>query len=1005
MLTALLTLQISNYKLMCFSHKKWKTSYNGIDYLSRCFDPHLKEIQMNNKFRFTMNVVTVLVVLALSAILAVPALADDGAPPAEAPVETAPPAEEPVAEPQAEEVAPEPVMTPEATTPEEQAVLPDEPSAAELIEQLPEGTEVVVLDENGEALPLASQEAAEAVQFQDPMWCPAGVTPHGAGCSIPYGSLEDLINDIINFPHNLLPSGNGVIWIQAPVVPGDPDASVNPIVIDGSLLVGAVSPFANMVNFSLTLKGGWSGGTNTTIDANNPSVFDVPISIINWNGNVTLSNIVIANTDSSVVGNDAALRIQTTKNIQLDNVTVEGNDNTDGGSVRHGASLENQSGTGTVVINNGAFNDNEGDGLIVNSAGIVTLNGLVAHNNDEDGAYINNTFALTDKAVIMKGFKNFSNNGGNGLEIKSDGVLTISNLMANNNGGTGAILNNSTSIGNLGVTLTGLNSFAGNDGAGLDILSHGNIAVSNVNALGNGGDGAVLDNCDGLNCSVLLAKTIKLTGLNNFSSNGLEGLEIRSFGSISLANLISIGNGGDGAFIDNAIANAILVDSVGTIGFTGYSIFNDNTGDGLEAKSNGNISMSNVTADGNTGGQGISITADKTGTGVANVTISGTNSFSGNADAGLEINADGKVTLYNVTANNNVNNGVHIVDPTASMSVILYGTNRISENGTDGLVIDSNGPITIYSLTANENGGHGAHLFNNVNLLKPYNVTLAGSNTFNLNDTHGLYVTTYGSMLISNLTANGNGGGAAFGSGAYLDNCSYNGSTCDVTVPKSITLSGYVRTSDNLDDGVYISSLGAVSLSNIIANGNNSNGVEVDNSYNPLVLQNITLKGNNFLNENTDSGLYVMSYGSISMSNLTANWNGENGAYLNNCDGSSPGFGCTALTVKGITLSGVNSFIGNQDNGLYFDATGSVSLARVTAEDNGSAAGEDGIKGYSGANITLTCSHTINNLFGSGYDLAAFATLSLKGFYSNFNALLDVGTGTTVSKTKPCALP
>ena len=48
---------------------------------------------------------------------------------------------------------------------------------------IPEGTDVVVLDENGNALPLASTEAAEIIATGDPMWCPDGVAPGGAGCT------------------------------------------------------------------------------------------------------------------------------------------------------------------------------------------------------------------------------------------------------------------------------------------------------------------------------------------------------------------------------------------------------------------------------------------------------------------------------------------------------------------------------------------------------------------------------------------------------------------------------------------------------------------------------------------------------------------------------------------------------------------------------------------------------------------------------------------------------
>src|SRR5690348_15957218 len=83
---------------------------------------------MKSKLRFKVNIVMILTILTFSATWTVPALADD----------TPPPPEE---------------------TP---------------LEQLPEGTEIVVLDEVGDVVPLATEEAAQAVLVGDPIWCPTG---------------------------------------------------------------------------------------------------------------------------------------------------------------------------------------------------------------------------------------------------------------------------------------------------------------------------------------------------------------------------------------------------------------------------------------------------------------------------------------------------------------------------------------------------------------------------------------------------------------------------------------------------------------------------------------------------------------------------------------------------------------------------------------------------------------------------------------------------------------
>lgn len=47
---------------------------------------------------------------------------------------------------------------------------PDE-GVATILDQLPENTDVVVLDEQGEIVPMATQEAADIIESVDPMWC------------------------------------------------------------------------------------------------------------------------------------------------------------------------------------------------------------------------------------------------------------------------------------------------------------------------------------------------------------------------------------------------------------------------------------------------------------------------------------------------------------------------------------------------------------------------------------------------------------------------------------------------------------------------------------------------------------------------------------------------------------------------------------------------------------------------------------------------------------------
>src|ERR1700690_167486 len=98
---------------------------------------------MNTTVRFRALILSVLLVLALSAIAAAPVLADSGA-------GTPPPG---------------------ATGPARATGR----SSSNPLSQFPSGTKVVVLDKQGNKVPLGSLAAADIVTGGDPIWCPSSV--------------------------------------------------------------------------------------------------------------------------------------------------------------------------------------------------------------------------------------------------------------------------------------------------------------------------------------------------------------------------------------------------------------------------------------------------------------------------------------------------------------------------------------------------------------------------------------------------------------------------------------------------------------------------------------------------------------------------------------------------------------------------------------------------------------------------------------------------------------
>ena len=211
----------------------------------------------------------------------------------------------------------------------------------------------------------------------------------------------------------LKPNTNGTIWILGGANGG------SAVSIDGSNLVS----FGLWANFALTLKGAWNGlGTNTTTAS--ASSFTVPISITNWNNNVTLSDITISGTS----GVPAGLTVTTTKNITLTRVQSNGNSN-------EGAYLDNSVGTGTVTVTSSQFNTNGTDGLDVYSNGMIALSTVTANSNSGGvGAYLDNSLAFFPQAVNITGTNNtFNNDYLNGLLVFSFGNITAGNLHADGN--------------------------------------------------------------------------------------------------------------------------------------------------------------------------------------------------------------------------------------------------------------------------------------------------------------------------------------------------------------------------------------------------------------------------------------------------------------------------------------------------------------------------------------------------------------------------------------------
>ena len=549
-------------------------------------------------------------VLLVAAVQPSLALADEATPPAE---ETQPPPPTPVPEEveeteqapeqegQAEEPTAEPAEAPtEEPTAEAAEAATEELDLPEILEQAPEGTEVVVLDENGEPLALATEEAAEAMLVGDPIWCNETDAPiAGAGsCTASYASLQALIDDINNAVISE-PADNGIIWIMQ----GN-DTSAAAITIDGSSL-------GTWATYRLSLYGGWDGGAA----GNTPgtSVFDQSLSLVNWQNDVTLNDIIFQDADDSF----ASLEVETSGDIDVDEVQVLSNDTGSGAyldTCDYNSGTGLCAGTGDVTVTNSTFDSNNFNGLVTDSGGDTDLVNVQANNNNADGAYITGADDDGTGDVTIQNSQFNGNANGTGLDVYSDGNISLNNVAAGldlvslRNNFTGIQLDATAGTGTISV----LNSEASdNDGTGLHATSYGDITLTTFTADDNAANGAYLFAYDTAN--------IFVDTNSHFGTNGNYGLFAKTFaGDITLDHIDVDGNSGHGAFLKTYDGGNVTVDT---------SSFNNNTLSGLVVVSSGQVDLNNVTAD-NNGKHGVEVYSMYT------YTCHGENDITVNVDAG-----------------------------------------------------------------------------------------------------------------------------------------------------------------------------------------------------------------------------------------------------------------------------------------------------------------------------------------------------------------------------------
>ncbi|MBN2385927.1 MAG: right-handed parallel beta-helix repeat-containing protein, partial [Anaerolineales bacterium] len=580
-----------------------------------------------------------------------------------------------------------------------------------------------------------------------------------------------------------------------------------------------------------------------------------------------------------------------------------------------------------VIITDSMFTDSAA-GVVVAAGGAVVLDGVTADNNATTGAEI---VAGGNVEVYASSFSNngSSQNGhvaGGGLDVASGGSVTLYDVIADGNNVFGAAID---VTGDFAVTSS---SFSGNGsytcghcsglhvyGYGLKVVAGGYISLYEVTAESNNLYGSYLETNSGAS-----------VGASSFSSNGFAlsnkvatgyGLQIKSDGYVSLYDVTADNNHLYGAYIlttaDVSVSNSSFSGNALTV--CTYCSSCQALGYGLKVETAANINVYGVVANGN-------------------------NLY------GTSLNANGNVS---VTSSEFNGNGAHI-----SKDVNGYG-----------LQVNSGGYVSVYDVTANDNNLYGA------NIVAIADVSISSSSFSGNGSTtcsscggtsvygYGLKVTTDGYASVNAVVADANhlfGANLDAAGGVTVGASSFSGN--------GFALSNKVATGY----GLQIKSDGVVSLYDVTADNNHLYGANIQSGMDVSVSSS-SFSGNKVCVcthcgccTATGYGLNIDADGNIDLYEVVANGNavagatlvaqGEISVYGGSFSNNTRGNGLVATAGEQITLFAVTAS-GNKSNGATLVAVGDVNVTGSTFADNGSL----GLSAKTAGVATLTSVSAVDN--------------------------------------------
>ncbi len=716
-------------------------------------------------------------------------------------------------------------------------------------------------------------------------------------------------------------------------------------------------------NSSIALTG-VSASNNTDFGARLDTCWGSPCTT-SGTGKVTITSSTFdSNTASSGGVDNSGLWVHARGAIVLTGVSASNNGLV--GFDATGAILKNHDSllVSPVTINTSTFNTNQYQGLTVNSKSTITLTSVNASENIRSfGALLDNSFGTTP-GVTIKGtttaINSFNSNGNSlgdyGLQIVSNGNVSISFVSASSNAGMGLTFITSAPSN---VTITN-STFWYNDNHGLDISTHGTISLTDASAGFSGLKGAKL-----INDGALTPKNVTIKN-GDFSFNNDYGLTINSKGAITLTNTNASSNG-------NFNYGVLAYNASGTAGVTITGGTFNNNFTGINISTRGPIKLSNVIANENQ--RGADLANNTAATAQAVTIINGV--FSGNTNRGLYVITTGALNLTNIIADDNTGYGAFL-DQRPASSAFPTATITIGEfynNNNYGLVLYGRGTIKLTNINASRNIGNGAYIENhsgNVSLLAS---GVHGVNLFNSNTgTHdGLDINTQGTVTLMKVYASANSGAT----GAYLF---YTTDFITYFPVGNVIVNGGLFS--NQVRGLVVLSKGSINVNDVRAYQNTNTGISLDNTYDFTGTKGITITRTSV--DQNAAGLSAVSNGTILVNKIKATENTGQGVSLYNAFGAF-------TTPKGISVLGsygTSEISTNGAQGLYIRTKGAVVISKLNANNNsGFAIDVDNYQSGLGKGTVTLSSITTNNNAQRAINIESNNTVSLSSLTVLYNGL------------------